>query len=106
MKQGFHVCLYKRKGQPIITAFVKGDEVEICMSLDDFKAKVLEEFGSDKEFREKIIAEIGSVTWTFKQETFASQVDKAFDAVTITEQVGKAFDAVILNIKKGATRIV
>ena len=79
MKQGFHVCLYKRKGQPIIPAFVKGDDAEIAMSLDEFKAEVLKE--------------IGSVTWTLKQATFE-------------EQVSRAFDAVILNIKKGATTIL
>ena len=79
MKQGFHVCLYKRKGQPIITAFVNGDDAEISMSLDDFKAEMMKE--------------IGSVTWTFKKATFEEQVDKAFEAV-------------VFNMKKGAVTIV
>lgn len=79
MKQGFHVCLYKRKGQPIITAFVTGDEAEISMSLDDFKAELLKE--------------IGQVTWIILDKTFQEKVDNAFDEV-------------VRGIKQGATRIV
>ena len=79
MKQGFHVCLYKRKGQPIITAFVKGDEAEIAMSLEDFKAE--------------LVKEIGQVTWIFLDKTFQEKVDNAFDEV-------------VRGIKQGATRIV
>lgn len=67
MKQGFHVCLYKRKGNPQILAFVRGDEAEISMSLEDFKREILRE--------------IGSVTMVFKEKTFRARVDAAFDNV-------------------------
>lgn len=80
MKPGFHVCLYKRKGQPIITAYVQNDEAEISMSLDDFIAEMK--------------AEIGSVTWTIREKTFSEQMDRAVREV-------------ILNMKKGAaSRII
>jgi hypothetical protein len=79
MKQGFHVCLYKRKGQPIITAYVKDDEAEISMSLDDFVSEMKKE--------------VGSVTWTFRKATFEAQIDEAVAVV-------------IRGIKKGATVIV
>jgi len=81
MKPGFHVCLYKRMGNPIITAFVTGDgkEGEISMPLGDFK--------------EKLIEEIGSVTWIMKNKTFEERVDQAFENV-------------ISGMKKGATTIV
>ena len=67
MKQGFHVCLYKRKGNPQITAFVAGDEADIRMGLDDFKRALLND--------------IGSVAMIFKAQTFQDRVDKAFDNV-------------------------
>lgn len=75
MKQGFHICLYKRKGQPVIPVYVQGDEAEICMSLDDFMAELLRE--------------IGPVTWIFTEKTFRDKAEKAIDSV-------------VLNIKKGA----
>jgi hypothetical protein len=79
MKPGFHVCLYKRKGHPIITAYVQGSDAEISISLEDFISEVKKE--------------IGSITWTFRKETFEKQLDLA---------VGD----VISNIKKSATQIV
>jgi hypothetical protein len=79
MKQGLHVCLYKRKGQPIITAYVVDDEAEISMPLDDFKAE--------------LIKEIDSVALTFRQETFQKRVDAAFGTI-------------INGMKKGATTIL
>jgi hypothetical protein len=79
MKQGFHVCLYKRKGQPVILAYVQNDEAEICMSVEEFKAEILRE--------------IGSVTWTFREKSFSEQFERACCQV-------------IRNIKKSSTIII
>jgi hypothetical protein len=99
MKQGFHVCLYKRKGQPIITAFVKGDEAEICMSLADFKAELIKDFKVD-DIKAQLLEEIGSVTWTFKKDTFEKQLDEALKNVTLEKQIDAAFDTIIVGIKQ------
>lgn len=79
MKQGFHVCLYKRNGNPLILAYVQGDEAEITMPIEDFKIELMRE--------------IGPVTWTFTEKVFSEKVDGAFQRI-------------IRNMKQGATSIV
>lgn len=79
MKQGMHVCLYKRKGNPIITAFVQDDKARISLPLDEFK--------------KLLIQEIGSVTWVVKDATFEAKINTAFDNI-------------VRGIKEGATVIV
>ena len=79
MKQGTHVCLYKRKGNPIITAYVVDDIARIALPLD--------------EFVKLLIQEIGSVTWVLKDATFETKVKTAVETV-------------VRGIKEGATVIV
>lgn len=79
MKQGFHICLYKKQRTPLILAYVQGDEAEIAMELEDFKVELLRE--------------IGPVTWTFTEKAFSEKVDSAFTRI-------------IRNMKHGATTIV
>jgi hypothetical protein len=79
MKQGTHVCLYKRKGNPIITAYVVDDIARIAVPLD--------------EFIKLLIQEVGSVTWIMKDATFEAKVKAAADNI-------------IRGIKEGATVIV
>lgn len=79
MKSGFHVCLYKRVGQPVISVYVQNNEGEICMTLDEFK--------------DELIKEIGSVTFTLTRRRFEAQVDNAFSTV-------------IRNIKAGVTHLM
>lgn len=79
MKQGLNLCLYKRKGNPIITAYVQDDAARISLPLDEFKAL--------------LIGEIGSITWVVKNQTFKDRVDQAFDTI-------------VRGIKEGATVIV
>ena len=80
MKQGMHVCLYKRKGNPQIMAYVAGDDAEISMSLDDFKREILKE--------------IGSVALVFKGKTFQEKVDAAFE--NVVREIKKSAAANIL----------
>lgn len=79
MKQGTHVLLYKKKGNPIITAHVVDDVARIAMPLEEFKKLLL--------------AEIGSVTWILKDATFE-------------EKVNVGIDNIIRGMKEGATVIV
>jgi len=79
MKQGTHVCLYKKKGNPIIQAYVVDDMAKIALPLEEFK--------------KLLVQEIGSVTWTFTAATFAQRVDAAFEKI-------------IRGIKEGATVIL
>jgi hypothetical protein len=79
MKQGTHVILYKRKGNPIITAHVVDDVARIAMPLDEFKKLLLEE--------------VGSVTWVLKDATFE-------------QKVSAAFENIVRGMKEGATVIV
>lgn len=79
MKQGMHICLYKRKGNPVITAFVQDDKARISIPLDEFK--------------KLLVQEIGSVTWVVKDATFEARINTAFENI-------------IRGVKEGATVIV
>lgn len=79
MKNGLHICLYKKKGNPIILAYVQDNEARISMPLDEFLTEV--------------VKELGSVTWVIKDDTFKTRLA---DAVV----------KVIRGIKEGATVIV
>lgn len=79
MKQGTHVILYKRKGNPIITAHVVGEVARIAMPME--------------EFQKLLLQEIGSVTWILKDATFE-------------QKVSTAIDNIIRGMKEGATVIV
>lgn len=79
MKQGTHICLYKRKGDPIITAVVKDNDAQISVSLEDFQ--------------KLLIQEIGTVTWVLRDKTFEQKLDLAIKNI-------------VRGIKEGATVII
>lgn len=103
MKQGFHVCLYKRKGNPIITAYVQGGEGEIAIPLEDFKTEMVKELKA--RLKDELVNEIGSVRWIFFDETFVRNLDKALEK-KFPELVDTAFDSIVMNVKAGAVTIV
>lgn len=61
------VTISKKWNNPQINILIDVEGIELKMDLSDF--------------REALKREIGSITWTFKKETFDSQLDAAITRV-------------------------
>lgn len=49
MKQGTHIILYKRKGLPVMTAYVVDDLAKIALPLEEFQALLVKEIGQEEK---------------------------------------------------------
>lgn len=85
----------RRWNNPQILITVNNELIELKMGLEDFQGAVTAEVL--KTLSKELASTIGSVTWTFKQETFNTKAVSALEKVlqpAISNAIGEAINAI------------
>jgi hypothetical protein len=111
------VTISRYWNSPKITTSVSKESISLSMDMEDFISALKTEIGfspviegEPQEILAKLKAEVGSVTWVFKDETFENQLTAAFNKVVkeskIDTQVETAIMSVLEKVKEESIKVI
>ena len=102
------LTISKKWNQPQIKITLGQEGIELQMDMTDFREALKRELGFMEDFRTILKNEIGSITWTFKKETFDKKLDEAWIAHKdiFDKQLDEAIQRIISGVKEESAKVV
>jgi hypothetical protein len=103
-----HLTISSRWDSPIVLHRVTIDGIEIKLDIKDFAEALKQEIDIPGFVNEILVPAIGSIKWTFKQETFEQQVTDAIEKTKkeFDDRCRYALERVLRGVKEESVKVV
>lgn len=103
MKELSTITIMRKWNHPQILITVNNELIELKMTMTDFQRIMTEEIRN--RLRTELAAAIGSVTWTFREDTFRQKAGDAIDA-TVPDVIANAITVALEAIKSESSKVM
>lgn len=93
----------RKWNNPQILITVNNELIELKMTMTDFQKVMTEEIRN--RLRSDLANAIGSVAWTFREDTFRKKVEDAVDA-TVPDVIANAITVALESIKSESSKVM